>query len=156
MNNGTLWSALVASIVFGGVVLAAYGLPGGLFAVSSSPLKNETAAETAAIAAPTAVAVPTVATKDAKSVMSSTAILHGTVGPHGSPVRYWFEYGPDPLLSAVLVRTTPRLPLDARTEETAIEIGIFDLAPHTTYYFRIVADTDAGMARGEPASFRTK
>lgn len=156
MSNSTFLVIVVAFIgIFGVVVPAVYGL---LDAAAPSPVLPGTGmtAEATTTAAPAPPTMPAVATRKAANVTSSTAILRGMIDSRGVPVRYWFEYGPDPLLNAILIRTTPRVPLDARAEETPVETDIFDLAPHTTYYFRVVADTDAGVTRGEHASFRTE
>ena len=87
-----------------------------------------------------------VTTGEASAVTKHSATLNGTVNPGGSPVTSCeFEYGTtkgelkssDPVLGARPARA--RTPVDVSAEVTG-------LAPNTTYYFKLVAENEAGAS----------
>ncbi len=153
MSND-LFIVLIVAAAIGIAAAMGQGLPEGV----GSPMTATTAAENTAATTTSVASVPapTAVTRGASAIAASTATLHGTVDAHSVQSQYWFEYGPDPLLGATLVRTTPPIPLEADTGKTEVEFDIFGLSPHMTYYFRIVVATDAGVVRGNRASLRTK
>ena len=63
----------------------------------------------------------------------------------------WFEWGTDPLLSSPS-QTAPRAQFSPKSEFSAT---IYDLTPTTRYYFRAVASTAAGIAKGPILDFTT-
>ncbi len=107
-------------------------------------------------AGPTSTAAPKVETKDATSISSSAATLHGSVAPNGIETKYWFEYSTDSLLGSVLLRTTPTETLSASSNNSSVKADISNLASKTTYYFRLVGQNSQGTVRGDNTTFKTK
>lgn len=105
---------------------------------------------------PSAVTLPSVITRNASGATKSTATLHGTVNANSADVTYWFEYSSDPLLGAVLNRTTPKVTINANTNSMSVSADVSGLSSSTTYYFRIVAQNSAGTVLGDRVSFKTK
>lgn len=105
---------------------------------------------------PAAMLPPTVSTQNAVSVASTTATLHGQVDPKGSLTTYWFEYSADANLNPVTLRSTPQVAVAASAKESLVQVEIAGLSGSTKYYFRVVANNNAGTTRGDPMSFITK
>jgi hypothetical protein len=99
--------------------------------------------------APLAVTLP------AGPVGSGLAVLQGMVNPNNSetsvPAYYWFEYG----TTAAYGSTTPERYAGPGLEELEISETIADLAPLTTYHFRMVAENSAGTTYGADLIFTT-
>lgn len=101
--------------------------------------------------------LPPVATTQAAIVVAnSAATLRATIDPNGSPTTYWFEYSSDPQLGAILVRTTPHISLVGDTVKVSVEVDVSGLTGSTTYYYRIIAQNNGGIVRGERNSLKTK
>src|SRR5262249_9484716 len=86
----------------------------------------------------------------ATNVATFSAILHGTVDPHGLSTTVRFQYG----------RTTSygsRTPNQTKTGNTTQNVAaiISGLAVNTTYHFRIVATNSAGRRNGADRTFTT-
>ncbi|WP_172672601.1 right-handed parallel beta-helix repeat-containing protein, partial [Thermococcus sp. EP1] len=94
---------------------------------------------------------PVVLTDIAREITNTSAVFRGTLLDTGgsTSVEVWFEYG---LSMDNLTQTTSHQVL--LTEES-FEIGVFDLVPNTTYYFRAVAKNEIGTAYGRILSFTT-
>lgn len=107
-------------------------------------------------AGPAAAALPSIATDIAADIDTSAATLRGTVNPNGAPTSYWFEYSTDSLLGSALLNSTARISAGSGTNPISASTRISDLARRTTYYFRLVAENDAGVMRGARRSFKTK
>ena len=105
---------------------------------------------------PPSATAPSATTRNAGDIKSSTATLNGAVNPRGVETTYWFEYSSDPLIGAVLVRTTPRVSLSAGSNQVSVGADVSGLSSSTTYYFRIVAENSLGTVRGDRGSFKTK
>jgi hypothetical protein len=96
-------------------------------------------------------AFPTVSASTASSVADTTASLGGTVNPNGTPTNYTFEYGPT--LSFGSITTVGGA--GSGSSAVAETASLSGLAPHTTYYYRLVATSDAGTSFGTVGSFTT-
>ncbi len=110
----------------------------------------------ASAALPTGVAraasSPALVTGAASSVTSSSAILHGTVGPNGATTHYRFEWG---LTSSY--GTASRLRSAGNgTEVSAVQATISGLLPGTIYHYRVVASNKLGATGGDDRTFTTK
>ena len=98
---------------------------------------------------------PAVSTGAASNVSQNSATLSGTVTTNGLQTNYGFEigtgagggqisYGPATGLGAIG---------GALTEEVHVTLG--ELAPGTTYYYRVTATNKDGTEKGQPQSFTT-
>jgi hypothetical protein len=99
--------------------------------------------------------VPRVVTGSISHVRGTSAVLEGSVNPHGLETSYFFQYGP----TAAYGLQTPTVAVGKGT--TAIKVGqtVLNLPPGAHY--RIVATNAAGTSRGRdrtytPASSRLK
>src|SRR3989344_703499 len=106
-------------------------------------------------AGPAAGSAPSATTRNASSVNETSATLRGSVDPNGLETTYWFEYSSDSLLGSVLTKTTAQKSAGAGNTPVAVEEDISGLNGKTTYYFRLVAQSSAGMVRSERGSFKT-
>jgi len=98
----------------------------------------------------TTVATPVVATGSA-GVGVTTASLNGTVDPRNHTTTWYFEYG----TTTGYGSRTPGQRADANTGSRAVSAGVSNLAPGTTYHFRIVATSSSGTSRGADVAFAT-
>jgi hypothetical protein len=71
----------------------------------------------------------------ASSVTGITAVLAGTVNPHGSDATFHFEYG----LTTDYGSTTPESSAGAGNGDAVVSAEIARLKPGTTYHVRVVA-----------------
>lgn len=105
---------------------------------------------------PPAPAAPSVKTGSATALGVSTVVLRGTVDPNGAETAYWFEYGTDPLFVSAVLVATARVSAGAGFDPVSVSADISGLVSRTTYYFRIAAQNDLGVVRGDRATFKTK
>ena len=91
-----------------------------------------------------ATRAPLVETGPASRVTTTTAKVEGRVSPLGEATNFWFDYGPDPSYGRTTfpryagLELTPRLVTDL----------LPDLAPGTTWHFRLVAENASGRTVG--------
>jgi phosphodiesterase/alkaline phosphatase D-like protein len=95
-------------------------------------------------------------TRNATRIATSSATLQGTVNPNGLETRYWFEYSTDSLLGTVVVNKTDEIALNANRTTSSVDVGVTNLLPKTTYYFRIVGQNNLGIVHGDKFKFKTK
>ncbi len=103
-------------------------------------------------AAPAAAAVaPGASTAGTSHVTFSSAILFGSVNPHGQATDFVFQYGPTRSYGA----QTPLAP--AGSGETPIKVSqtITGLQPLTTYHYRILASGPSSATPGGDRTFAT-
>ncbi|MEK7575444.1 MAG: hypothetical protein AAB511_04435 [Patescibacteria group bacterium] len=105
---------------------------------------------------PPAATAPTVTTRSANDIGTSTATLRGTVNPNRAETRYWFEYSTDSLLGSLLLVSTEQRSIGAGGSAVSVQTDISGLSSRTNYYFRVVAQNDLGVVRGERVTFRTR
>jgi hypothetical protein len=105
------------------------------------------------------IVIPDASTGQATNIQETTATLHGHVDPDtteggGEVTECGFEYVTDkqftehaanPYEGAVTAPCEPHTPYNAPTDVGA---GVTGLSPSTTYHFRVVADSAAGIANG--------
>ena len=98
-----------------------------------------------------ATGAPVVITNPATNVTNSSAILNGTVNPHGLSTTVYLQFG----------RTTnygSRTPNQTKTGNNYQNVfaNISGLSAHTTYHFRIVATNSVGTRYGSDRTFTTQ
>jgi hypothetical protein len=96
----------------------------------------------ACLAPAAAVAAPTANTSNASSVTFSSAILFGSVNPHGQATNYVFQYGTSRSYGA----QTPLAPAGSGNAPIRVGQTVTGLQPLTTYHYRIVATGPSSAA----------
>ncbi len=105
----------------------------------------------------TTTTIPAVAstnTGPATNVEVSTATLTGSFEPQGLDTHYYFQYGNDTSYghnSAV----PPGTDAGSGNGVQNVSMEVTDLAPDTTYHFRIVASNSTGITYGQDETFTT-
>ncbi|HEX4108529.1 MAG TPA: fibronectin type III domain-containing protein [Solirubrobacteraceae bacterium] len=104
---------------------------------------------------PNPPAAPTVtAPARAATVLGSTsAQLHGAVNPDGQATTYFFQWG----LNSSYGKQIPATPasVGAGTSPVSVSQTLTNLAPDTTYHFRLVATSAGGTSYGPAETFTT-
>jgi hypothetical protein len=97
-----------------------------------------------------ATGLPVVTTNLPTNITNFSAMLHGSVDPHGFPTNVWFEYGTTTQYGS----TTPFQMKTGNTYQ-GVSASISGLSASTTYHFRIVGTNSAGTRNGSDRTFRT-
>jgi hypothetical protein len=105
----------------------------------------------AAAPAASTAAAPSVSTDGASRVTPTTARLTGKVNPQGQSTTYSFQYGTSTRYGA----STPAAPAGSGRKAVGAVADIGGLRPVTTYHYRIVASSPAGVVSGSDRTFRT-
>jgi|GEM_PF-266930 len=95
---------------------------------------------------------PTVTT-ETPVVTAGSAVIGGTVDPHGCSATYWFEWGPSSLPNSYPNKTPTR---SAGTVSLFLTDEIKGLLPGTGYHVRLSANNSAGTTPGADKPFTTK
>ncbi len=85
-------------------------------------------------------------------VTTSTALLKARVNPRGVATTYFFQYGP----TAAYGFQTPSAAAGSGTVEIPLTRTVSGLQPGTTYHFRVLASSSAGMTASKDATFTTR
>ncbi len=93
---------------------------------------------------------PTVTTGSATNVTATSATLTGTVNANGLSTTAWFEYG---TLQGTYGNKSSTQTVTG-SNDTTVSITISGLTSGTTYYYRIVAENNAGKSEGSEMSFQ--
>ncbi len=110
------------------------------------------AAFAALVAVAAAASSPTVSTDSPASVVTSSAILRGTIDPNGAKTTYAFQWG----LTDAYGTTSRARSAGAGTTSVAVSLQLRRLLPGTVYHYRLMALSTAGGAIGRDRSFKTK
>jgi hypothetical protein len=94
---------------------------------------------------------PSATTSGALNVSAATATLNGNVDPNGLASTAYFEYG----TTTAYGQSTAAQTVGASEESGPLAADIGGLAPKTTYHFRVVAESSAGVTRGNDQTFTT-
>lgn len=105
---------------------------------------------TAGTPAPVGTA-PTVKTLSASGLSRIIAKLNGEVTPNKASTQYWFEYGQTTKLGNASALSSA----GSGSTKIAVSISLSDLAPMTTYYFRLNAQNQFGTINGTTLNFKT-
>jgi len=113
------------------------------------------AAATAALAsaggALAATAAPEATTGPATQVTYGSAVLTGTVNPHGAESLYYFQYG----LTKLFGSQTGIASAGSGKAPTAVQLPVAGLAPLTEYHYRLVAVNARGATIGAERTLLT-
>ena len=93
---------------------------------------------------------PVVITNPVTNVTASSAILHGSLDPHGLTTTVRFQYG-----TTTSYGHTTAMQTQTGSTYRNIAASIGSLAAHTTYHFRIVATNSVGTRMGNDRTFTT-
>ena len=94
---------------------------------------------------------PNSKTLAATGVTRTTANVTGEITPNSSTTQYWFEYG----TTAELGNTTAFVSVGDGKTKVAGSQSLSNLAPLTTYYFRINSQNQFGTVNGSILTFKT-
>ncbi|MDR4507115.1 MAG: hypothetical protein MRJ65_02565 [Candidatus Brocadiaceae bacterium] len=95
--------------------------------------------------------LPVVMTGSAANVTSDSAILDGTVNANGLSTMAWFEYG---VTSKSYDRESSKQSIGG-SNNTVVSADISGLSTATKYYYRLVAQNNAGITYGSEMFFNT-
>lgn len=93
---------------------------------------------------------PTVTTNPATLIASFSAMLNGSLNPHGLPTTFHFQYGPT---TSYGLTTAPHS--ETGNMSRPVSANIASLTASTTYHFRIVASNADGTRMGADKTFTT-
>jgi phosphodiesterase/alkaline phosphatase D-like protein len=96
-------------------------------------------------------ALPIVTTGPAYNITKNSATIEGIVNPRGSPVSYWFQYGPTDSYGKY---STGQSGVVGTSNATA-SVTITGLIPNTTYHYRLMASSLKGSVYGLDKTFTT-
>jgi sugar lactone lactonase YvrE/alpha-tubulin suppressor-like RCC1 family protein len=96
---------------------------------------------------------PKASTEAATAVRAASATLNGKVNPEGSATNYWFEYGTT--TSYGTRAPAGPAPVGSGTSDVAESQAVSGLEAGSTYHYRVVAESEAGTAKGEDEAFTT-
>jgi hypothetical protein len=99
-----------------------------------------------------AAAKPGVTTGAASNIAISTVTLNGTVDPNSAATTYFFQYGPTSLYGA----QTAAGSAGKGANGVKVSVDVANLAPFTTYHYRLVAQNSKGLVKGKDRTFKTK
>jgi phosphodiesterase/alkaline phosphatase D-like protein len=105
---------------------------------------------------PRAPGTATVTTGSATNITTSSATLNGRLNPNGADTSYWFEYSQQSLLGGIIGNTTPQHSVGAGTATVNVSVDVPGLASDTAYFYRLVAQNQFGIVRGDMQRFTTK
>jgi hypothetical protein len=97
--------------------------------------------------------LPRVLTLPMTSTDPVSLMMNGVVNPNEAATTYWFEYSTKQTLASFT--RTPSQTLPAGVTQIAVNTGLTSLAPHTVYYFRVVAQNSIGISQGQILNFRS-
>jgi len=97
---------------------------------------------------------PSIAAESVTAITQTSASLEARLNPNEEEVTYSFEYG---TAESLLGTTTAAGHLPAGADSETIAVTLADeLAPATTYYYRLAAENATGLSRGPVQSFATQ
>ena len=100
---------------------------------------------------------PSATTEAATEVTPTSAALKGTINTFSAATTYWFEYGTTTAYGSktpeASLPAAPGQPASATSSSVSAAAG--NLAPSTTYHFRLVAKNAGGITQGADQTFKT-
>lgn len=95
--------------------------------------------------------LPSVTTNGPVSVSASSAVINGSVNSNGNATNFWFELG----TTTSLGQTTTTQYVGNDYSWQLVTGNLSNLQNNTTYYYRVAAQNNYGINRGEIRSFIT-
>jgi len=101
----------------------------------------------------TPTAVEDLSTGEATTVAPTSLTMTGSLNPGGLDTHYFFEWGPTMSYGTSM----PQPPADAGSGIglVVLEEPLSGLMPNTVYHYRLVAENELGVTRGEDRSIKT-
>jgi hypothetical protein len=95
---------------------------------------------------------PTVTTGGVSNIQPTSATLNGTINPSGYPTTYRFEYG-----TTTSYGQNAPVPNGSAGDEDVVDraVTVNNLAPGSTYHYRLVATNEGGTTYGTDKTFKT-
>ncbi|HBH87338.1 MAG TPA: hypothetical protein DDY17_07045 [Syntrophaceae bacterium] len=84
--------------------------------------------------------LPIATTGQAHNITKNSATLEGKINPRGSPVSYWFQYGPTTSYGKVSTGQAGII----GTSNMSVSETIIGLTPNTTYHYRLMTSSIKG------------
>jgi hypothetical protein len=99
------------------------------------------------------VPAPEASTGSSNEISRSSAVVNGTVDPHGWDTSYQFQYG----TSTAYGHSWPTVPavMGAFTGSQPVTIELQQLQPNATYHYRLIATNSGGTSYGTDQRFTT-
>ena len=119
--------------------------------LTSTLLAATLAAALASSTPAVADSAPTASTGGSSTVTYSSAVVYGTIDPHGEQTNYVFQYG----TTRGYGLQTPLAPAGAGSGGVHVHQTISGLAPLTSYHYRILASNGSGVQAGTDGTFKT-
>jgi hypothetical protein len=94
---------------------------------------------------------PVAITEPPEELGSNDGVMKGTLEVRGPGTEYFFEYGPTTSYGSVAAGEE----VEGNGETVEVEEVAIDLAPETTYHYRLVAVNPLGVVRGGDRTFTT-
>jgi PKD repeat protein len=94
---------------------------------------------------------PGVRTGRARGITSTTAVVSGSVNPHGTPTAYLVEFGS----RLAYGHSTAAITAGDGSSRQQVTIVVTGLRPHTTYHYRLLAESPGASAVGSSRTFTT-
>jgi hypothetical protein len=146
VNAGSGFAAVPAPIGISGLVPATtYHYR--LVAINEHGERAETPDQTFTTAAATA---PTASTGEASNVTLTTATVAGTINPEGLETSYELDLGTDTTYGTSIYGEA-----GSASTPTEVTVNLQNLAPASTYHYRIVAINSDGRTPGTDRTFTT-
>jgi Putative peptidoglycan binding domain len=99
----------------------------------------------------TTASPPTAQTGGVNATTSTSTTVTGTVSPNGDDTTYYVQYGTSPNFGD----TSGSAVIAGANGPTGVDVPLGGLTPGMTYYYRLVAESAAGLADGASATFTT-
>lgn len=94
---------------------------------------------------------PSATTRAATDLSPTSATLHGSLNPNGLVTTWYFQFGKTKSYGS----RTPALDAGSGTKVIQVSSTLTNLAPNTTYHYRLVATNSAGSRLGGDRTFKT-
>jgi hypothetical protein len=105
----------------------------------------------AASSAAAASLTPLVSTRSAKSISYTSAILSGSINPHGADTSYFFQLGPTKAYGS----QTAIADAGHGNRAVSVSLAVTGLQPDTKYHFRLIGVNASGASSGSDGTFKT-